>query len=252
MKNKIHHHLLAPLRLCALALLSVSGIHAQSYVNSKAAEAGHVLKAAPGVVYTVSGFNNAAAQFVQLVDSATIPAPVAAQVTTISFSAVNPIALSGQYLTLNTTTGSYYAWFNYNGGSTNPAPAGYTTSISVTCTTSSTATQIASAFATAASISSVFQATASGTTVTLTNSQTGSVSAPTLGTTTSISEGLTTTGVTAAIPVVTLSVSATGSFTFPLPQQGMPFYNGITVVNSSTAATTSSGSANCLFTGFVQ
>jgi hypothetical protein len=226
--------------------------HAQAYSSSKAAEAAHIIKPYGGVLMSASGFNNGPAQFISLVDSATVPLPAAAQVTTISFSGVNSASLSGEYLTLNTTTGSYYAWFNYNGAATDPAPAGYTTSISVTCTTSSTAAQIATAFASAASISSVFQATASGSTVTLTNSATGSVSSPTLGTTTSISEGLTTTGVTAALPVITLSVSATSSFTMPVWGSGQAFLNGITIVNSSSLYTITPGSANCFFTGYAQ
>ncbi len=50
-------------------------------------EAGRVLKASPGVLYGLSGLNTGAAAFVQLFDSATVPADSAVPVEVIAVGA---------------------------------------------------------------------------------------------------------------------------------------------------------------------
>ena len=50
-----------------------------------------------------------------------------------------------------------------------------------------------------------------------------------------------------AVPVVVISVPTAASFQFLLTDYGRLFYNGITIVNSSTGPTKTIGAADCWF-----
>ncbi|MDT5061504.1 MAG: hypothetical protein QOH63_1963 [Acidobacteriota bacterium] len=60
------------------ALLSGGAAAGASRVNSSALEASHILKASPGTLISLMGYNSkGSAQFIQLLDSATLPADAA-------------------------------------------------------------------------------------------------------------------------------------------------------------------------------
>lgn len=66
---------------------------APTNVTSTALEASHVIKATPGTLYGLSGFNNkASAQYIQIFDSATVPADTAVPVATQLVPGTTPYA----------------------------------------------------------------------------------------------------------------------------------------------------------------
>lgn len=94
--------------------ISVSSLPgAAAPVSSSAYEASHILKASAGVLYAVSGYNSGPAQWIQIHNSATLPANGVAPVltfyvpTTSNFSRDFPVALtlSAGIVVCNSTTG---------------------------------------------------------------------------------------------------------------------------------------------------
>jgi hypothetical protein len=86
-----------------------------SFVSSTAYEASHIAKASAGTLYGVMGFNsNAAAQYIQCFNSATVPAdttvptitPIyAAGLSNFSFGLVVPLYFSAGITCTNSSTG---------------------------------------------------------------------------------------------------------------------------------------------------
>lgn len=54
-----------------------------------------------------------------------------------------------------------------------------------------------------------------------------------------------------AVPVYVFTVPASSNFSLDIPMTGAPFTTGISICNSSTAATKTVGSADCWFTAVV-
>lgn len=72
-------------------------------VSSAAYEASHILKATPATLFWVSGYNSkGTAQFIQLFDSATLPADTAVPLLTIT------VAASSNFTILIPSTGMFF------------------------------------------------------------------------------------------------------------------------------------------------
>lgn len=69
--------------------LATSGDGGQRNVTSVAYVADEIIKAAPGTLFNVSGYNSGAAQFIQIFDSATLPADTAVPVVVIAVAATS-------------------------------------------------------------------------------------------------------------------------------------------------------------------
>jgi len=50
-----------------------------------------------------------------------------------------------------------------------------------------------------------------------------------------------------SVPKITFTVGASSNLTIPVDLSGIPFVNGIVIVNSTTAPTKTIGAANCFF-----
>jgi hypothetical protein len=74
-------------------------------VSSAAYEASHVLKNGAGQLVYLSGYNSGGAQFVQLFNSATVPADTAAPVAVIAVAATSNFSLPIPYPGIPFTTG---------------------------------------------------------------------------------------------------------------------------------------------------
>lgn len=95
------------------------------------------------------------------------------EITTITTVADVAGSLDGTYFTLNSPSTSYYAWIDVDNGSIDPAPGG--TGIEVDISTGDSASTVATALQTALDAISDFKATVNGSTITLTNIDSGAV-----------------------------------------------------------------------------
>lgn len=62
--------------------------------SSAAYEASRVVKAAPGVLYAIEGYNSGAAQFLQIHDAAALPADTAVPLLTLAIAATSNFSLN--------------------------------------------------------------------------------------------------------------------------------------------------------------
>lgn len=74
-------------------------------VHSTAYEASHVVKAAPGTLVALFGYNSGGAQFVQIYDSATLPANAAVPIATFAVAATSNFYLDVPMTGLDCGTG---------------------------------------------------------------------------------------------------------------------------------------------------
>jgi|SRR6478752_1587987 len=74
-------------------------------VNSAAYEASHILKNSPGTLITIFGYNSGGAQFIQLHNSATLPAEGAAPVAVIPVAAASRFEITIPVSGIPFTTG---------------------------------------------------------------------------------------------------------------------------------------------------
>lgn len=240
--------------LSFLALAAVSAFAQSTDISSSAAyEAGRVVKASPGTLFQLSGYNfKASAQFIQVHNTAAVPSDVVtgvAEISTVDTTGLTPAGLDGTYFLISGAAADYYVWFNLDAAGTDPAVTGKT-GIEVTITTGMTEAQLATALASALDAEDAFAATPSTNVVTITDGATGAR--------TDIADGdsglavaVDTQGVTAigaAVPVLVVTVAASSNFTITLPDSGLYLGTGISVCNSSTGPTKTAGSADVFFT----
>lgn len=244
MKHRILILILAVLALCGCTPLMAQVTRYNStgvgYASSLIATKG------TNTVLTVTGYNSkASAQFIQLFDSATLPADGGAEVSTCNLGTRTPAQLANGYFTISSPTVDYYVWFNLDSGGVDPAPAGKT-GIAVAISTGNTDAQMATAAAAAIDALAAFVTTASSTTITNTNAVGGAA--------TDIGVGTLTTGVTVAVtaqgiaPIAVITAAASSNFQIPLPPYGIPLTSGCVVCNSSTGPTKTIGSADVFIT----
>ena len=221
--------------------------------HSTALESGRVLKPSGGTLMYLTGYNSkGSAQYIEVFDSAIVPPAVAAEVSTITFGSLTTTLAANTFFTVSDAQGKHYAWFNIGGSGTDPAPAGYVApSVTVTVSSGSTSSQIATVVASDLATLSV-SAAAMGSAVTITDSAVGPRADLTAGSVPGATVTVSTQGVTAAVPVLTQTVAATANFKVELPAFGIEFANGVAVSNSTTSATLSAGSADCRFIGVTQ
>ena len=73
--------------------LDIGAAAGVSLISSTAYEASHVLKASPGTLVSLVGYNSGAAQFIQIYNSATLPANGAAPAYTFAVGAAQNFSL---------------------------------------------------------------------------------------------------------------------------------------------------------------
>lgn len=250
MKNPV---LLRFSALLALGLLALAPARAQvsAVISSTAYESSHVLKAEPGALLHLQGYNSkASAQFIQVHNSATVPADLTAEVSTCNLGSRTPAQLANKYFTISSPTVNYYVWFNLDSGGVDPALAGKT-AIPVAISTGNTGAQMATAAAAAIDALAAFVSTANSTTITITNAVSGAATDIAVGDSVT-TVAVTTQGADSAVPAIVITVAASSNFTIALPATGLPFSTGISVCNSSTGPTKTIGSADCFFTATVR
>ncbi len=224
--------------------------------NSAAYEASRVLKASPGKLVSLVGYNSkGSAQFIQIHDSATVPPEAVAgvaEVSTCDLATLTPAALANTYFLISSPSVDYYVWYNLDGAGVDPAVANRT-AIPVAIATGNSADTMATAAAAAIDALAAFVSTATTTVVTITNAVAGAATNIGAGTS-GAAVAVTTPGVTAiaaAIPVLIITAAASSNFSIQL-NSSLPLSVGIVVCNSSTGPTKTIGSADCWFTGLVR
>jgi hypothetical protein len=233
--------LLAPCSLLRLAAQSAD------YAASTAYEASRVVKAAPGTLLQLSGYNSkASAQFIQVHNSATVPANLTAEVSTCNLGARTPAQLANKYFLISSPTVNYYVWFNLDAGGVDPAVVD-TTAIPVAISTGNSGAQMATAAAAAIDAEAAFVSTAGTTIITITNAATGSATDIAAGDSVTTVD-VTTQGANSAVPALVITAAASSNFTITLPATGLYLSSGISVCNSSTGPTKTLGSADVFFT----
>lgn len=242
--------------LCLFGLLS-SALALSAQVNtvsrSTAYEAGRVIKATPGVLVSLTGYNSkGSAQFIQLHDAAAIPSDVVsgvAEVSTVDTTGGTPAGLDGKYFTLSGAAADYYVWFDLDDGSTDPEVTART-GIEVDIATGDSEAQIATKLQTVLEAHAAFGATVDTNVVTITDAAAGArtdIGAGDSGLTVAVATpGVT--AISATSPVLVITVPSASNFTITLPAEGVYFSTGIVVCNSSTGPTKTAGSADCYFT----
>lgn len=242
--------------LCAIGLLSsvlTSSAQVGIVSRSTAYEAGRVIKATPGVLVSLTGYNSkGSAQFIQLHDAAAVPSDVVsgvAEVSTVDTTGGTPAGLDGKYFLISGASADYYVWFDLDDGSTDPEVAAKT-GIEVDIATGDSEAQIATKLQTVLEAHAAFGATVDTNVVTITDAASGArtnIAAGDAALAVAVSvQGVT--AIAASSPVLVITVPASSNFTITLPAEGMYFSTGIAVCNSSTGPTKTAGSADCYFT----
>src|SRR5690242_5781886 len=91
--------------LASLCAFQSASANTTATVHSTAAESGHVISTFRGTLLSVSGYNaKSSAQFIQIHDSATVPADLTAEVSTCDLGTRTPAQLANKYFTISSPT----------------------------------------------------------------------------------------------------------------------------------------------------